>query len=303
MVDYDLCVAWNWEYDADFIRLLLEACSSYTLSVLQVEPPSLEVILHLLISQQMRFTTFIDRASDEDHRFFPLVEWASAFAKHYVNPHQKAVCAWDKAAMHYRLIAAGIHTPYTIILPPYTIQPDIAPVDLVPLGTQFTIKPSHGGGSQGVRMGASSFSQVVTARKEYPADTYLLQATIIPRNLAGHKAWFRVLYCYQGTYLCWWDPTSHHYAVVTNEELKKFHLGALDQITRTIATICELDLFSTEIALTSEGVFVVVDYANDQIDLRLQSKCVDGVPDIVIRAIANQLARQAALFRECPTGS
>ena len=38
MRDYDLCVAWNWEYDADFIALLEGGCKSKGLSMLQVTP-------------------------------------------------------------------------------------------------------------------------------------------------------------------------------------------------------------------------------------------------------------------------
>jgi hypothetical protein len=49
-----------------------------------------------------------------------------------------------------------------------------------------------------------------------------------------------------------------------------------------------LEWFSTEIALTLEK-FVVVDYVNDGIDTRIQSKAVDGVPDEVIKIIAQQL--------------
>jgi hypothetical protein len=49
-----------------------------------------------------------------------------------------------------------------------------------------------------------------------------------------------------------------------------------------------MDWFSTEIALTLEK-FVVVDYVNDGIDTRVQSRAVDGVPDEVIKNIARQL--------------
>jgi hypothetical protein len=49
-----------------------------------------------------------------------------------------------------------------------------------------------------------------------------------------------------------------------------------------------LDWFTTEIALTHEQ-FVVVDYVNDQIDTRVQSKAVDGAPDEIMQGIATQL--------------
>jgi hypothetical protein len=56
-------------------------------------------------------------------------------------------------------------------------------------------------------------------------------------------------------------------------------------------------LFSTEIALTKEGHFMVVDYVNDPVDLRMQSRAVDGVPDVYLESIAARLARLADRHR------
>ena len=58
-----------------------------------------------------------------------------------------------------------------------------------------------------------------------------------------------------------------------------------------------LHLFSTEIALTLEQHFVVVDYVNDQIDLRLQSDAPDGVPDQIVQRICEILAQM--IFNHC----
>ena len=41
--------------------------------------------------------------------------------------------------------------------------------------------------------------------------------------------------------------------------------------------------------------FVVVDYVNDGIDTRIQSKAVDGVPDEVMQGITSQLVELVAL--------
>jgi len=41
--------------------------------------------------------------------------------------------------------------------------------------------------------------------------------------------------------------------------------------------------------LTPGGRFVIVDYVNDPIDLRLQSKAPDGVPNEIVRDIAARL--------------
>jgi hypothetical protein len=69
-------------------------------------------------------------------------------------------------------------------------------------------------------------------------------------------------------------------------------LGSLRELIKRIARICQLDLFSTEIALTEEGRLLVVDYVNDPIDLRLQSRAMDGVPDFIIERIAIRIAEE-----------
>jgi hypothetical protein len=79
---------------------------------------------------------------------------------------------------------------------------------------------------------------------------------------------------------------------VTPSEENKYELKPLHDITKRIASICRLDWFTTEIALTHDK-FVVVDYVNDQIDTRIQSKAVDGAPDEVMRGVAGQLVMLA----------
>lgn len=77
--------------------------------------------------------------------------------------------------------------------------------------------------------------------------------------------------------------------MITSYEEEKYCLTPLREITSAIARVCNLDIFSTEIALTQDGNFIVVDYVNDQIDMRLQSKAVDGVPNEVVQDVAEQL--------------
>jgi len=58
-----------------------------------------------------------------------------------------------------------------------------------------------------------------------------------------------------------------------------------------IANITQLDFFSTEIVLTNDGKFVVIDYVNDQCDMRLKSRHIDGVPDSAVIQIIENMQR------------
>ena len=75
MNHYDLCVAWNWPYDADFMDLLYAYCLDRNLTVLPVTPDNLGDLLIALRRKQISFGVFFDRASEDDAEFM-------AFEKH-----------------------------------------------------------------------------------------------------------------------------------------------------------------------------------------------------------------------------
>lgn len=296
MQNYDICLAWNWEHDTDFVQVLESSCQTQELSLLQITPSTLNAALESLAAGQINFTCFLDRASDVDGRFLPLVEWAARNSKYWINPYRLARRAWDKALMDQKFQYAGLSTPISFVIPAYGDEPFIQPVDLQKLGDCFAIKPAHGGGGQGVVVQATCWDQVLAARQEYPADRYLLQAHITPDQLASRPAWFRVVYCGGDIFPCWWHPKTHIYTPITDSEESAYGLGALRTIAATIHEISCLTLFSTEIALTPDGCFTIIDHVNDPIDLRLQSKTPDGIPDDIVKAIANKMTSLARAY-------
>jgi hypothetical protein len=290
MIRYDLCLAWNWEYDRDFLGLLDQAFRKRRLFLFEVSPAGLESSMASLVRRESTAGAFLDRASEADVRFLPLVDWALGRGVLMLNAHERALRAMNKACMHLEFITAGIHTPYTIILSPWIEQPQHGNLDLEPLGTPFFIKPAHGGGGEGVVHEAETLAQVAAARRAFPNDHYLLQAHVKPATLGARPGWFRVIYCGGLVFPCWWDPETHAYTPVTDAEVELYGLEALTSTTVTIAGVCGLDIFSTEIAMTSARIPVAVDYVNHPIDLRLRSITPDGVPDAIVFAIAGRIA-------------
>ncbi len=285
LAEYDLCFAWNWEYDAGFARLLQECCFGLGLSMLQVTPETVQQAIQDTAAGKVSFSAYFDRASDVDEGFHPLADLARDAAILRINPLENARRAWDKATMHLELLTAGFHLPYSIILPPFTEQPGIPHADLSLLGGSYSCKPALGSGGDGVITRVDSWEQVLEARRERPAENYLLQSFIVPKTIADRPAWFRVIYCAGSIYPCWWHPDTHSYLPVTFAEQVAHGLFPLKEILARIADVCRLHLFSSEIALTQEGKFIVVDYVNDPIDLRLQSSVFDGVPDVIVRNV------------------
>ena len=291
---HDLCLAWNWEYDADLAAFLDEACRQQEVLLLQVTNYNVADITAALDRGELGFRAFLDRASDADPQFMPLVEWARLHCVRRINAFEQARRSWNKATMHSEFLRAGVHVPHTLILPPHGEQADLAAPDLDVLGPHFSIKPACRGGGEGVINGASSWSEVVTARQQYPSEPYLLQANIDPAQLNERQAWFRTLYCAGRVYPCWWNVSTHVYQPVTVAEEIAYGLAPLHWIVSRIADVSGLELFSTEIALTSSGEFVAIDYVNDPVDLRLQSKAMDGVPDDIVRDLSRRLAALVA---------
>jgi hypothetical protein len=287
-MQYDLCLPWYWEYDLDFVQMNERACTEQGLSFWPITPNDLLESITALYKGEKTFRTILDR-SQYDTRFEPIHRWSREQHVRRINPAEVSAWSEDKATMHLELITAGIYTPYTILLPPFIEQPVLPDLDLMPLGDRFVIKPSHGGGGEGVILGAFSLDQILRARMEFPEQKYLIQETVTSRTIQGQPAWFRIFYANGKTFPCWWHPLTHVFSMVTPQEENRYELFPLHAITQRIASLCKLDWFSTEIALTLEA-FVVVDYVNDGIDTRIQSKAVDGVPDEVMQGIAQQLA-------------
>lgn len=287
---YDLCLPWYWEYDDIFAGMVERACIEEGISLWQIKPDNLLESITALYKGVLTFKTLLNRGQG-DPRFDPIPRWAHEHGARRINPIEISRWSEDKATMHLEFISNGLHTPYTILLAPFLEQPVIPQIDLTPLGQNFVIKPSNGGGGEGVILGASSVDEILTARMEFPEQKYLIQAHVTPQMIEDAPAWFRVFYANGETYPCWWDPETHIYAPLTAEEESQYRLRRLRDVTKRIASICKLDWFSTEIALADE--FVVVDYVNDEIDTRVQSQAMDGAPDEVMEDVARQLVKIA----------
>jgi len=296
--EHDLAVAWSWEYDEAFVRVLEGACRERGLSLLEVTPATVAATVDALCRGELTFRALLDRAGDVDEAFLPLGEWGRAHGADVINPRHLAVRAWDKATMHLEFITAGLHTPHTVLLAPFVDEPDLPTPDLAPLGERFVLKPAHGGGGIGIVRDLSTWDEIQRIRHHNPHEKYLAQAWVTAAETADGPAWFRVIYSLGDVMPFWWGVTTHEYRAVTPDQEALHELEPLAGIVRTIAAVCRLDLFSTEIARRSaDGELVSVDYVNDPIDLRPLSTAHDGIPDGAVGRIAERIAERVARGR------
>ncbi len=290
---FHLAIAWNWEFDTDFIAGIESECSKLNISTYRINNENLSQVLRALKQYEIFFYAFFDRASDADPEFLPLVKWMEENATCLINPYHRLIHAVDKATMHLEFITNGLNVPNTIILPPFNQQRCLTlnEEELNKIGKPFVIKPANTtGGGTGVFLNATTLSDVIKIRQEHKNDKYLLQETIIPKILDGKRAWFRVYFAFNEIIPCWWDDTTHRYTELKNEDEIHYQLQGLRNSMELIRKICGLDFFSSEIAITETGKYVVVDYVNEVCDMRLQSKYYNGAPDAIVHKIEYLLA-------------
>jgi hypothetical protein len=209
-----------------------------------------------------------------------------------INLHDLQIRAADKATMHLEFLAHNIEVPYTIIISPYNHKQEVelSITELAKLGRPFIIKPANTtGGGVGVVMGAETLKEIIDARQSNKNDKYLLQETIKPIECAGRRAWFRVFYAFGDIIPVWWDDVTHIYSILSEDEERQLDVERLNKITECIHTVCQLDFFSTEVVYTADSRWVTVDYVNEMCDMRLKSRFVDGVPDIIVKRIVYRM--------------
>jgi hypothetical protein len=297
MKTWSLAIAWNWEFDEDFVAGIERECAKRDLTTYRIDPRNLSETLEKLKTGKVLFQAFYDRASDADSAFLPLVRLMQESAKYLINPNFRVQHAIDKATMHLEFITHGLNVPYTIILAPYNAQREIRldAAQLKQIGNPFVIKPANTtGGGTGVVLNAETPRDVMESRQLHKNDKYLLQQFIVPKNLDGRRGWFRVYSAFGEIIPCWWDDLTHRYSELSAEDEKRFGLEGLRDVLRTIEGISGLDFFSSEIALTENSKFVVVDYVNEVCDMRLQSRYVNGAPDAIVRRIEELTADAVA---------
>jgi len=298
--EFDFAVAFDWEYDQDFVERLADLAGQEGLSVFVVHSGNLRQTLIGLEEKQLAFRCLLDRASDTHPAFQPLQKICASSGTEIIEPVSRLAWASDKATMHLEFIAQGLLTPYTIILPPFQSAQEIqlSLADLALLGRPFMIKPANTtGGGIGVVDGAETLQDVLQARQEFRSDKYLLQEKVMPMERDGRRFWFRGFYAFGLIRCAWWDDRTHRYRIVESHEMTRYRLDSLEPVIRKIASICRLRFFSTEIARMPDERDIVIDYVNESCDMRLESRHPDGVPDRLVEDLSRQIIRS---IRELP---
>ncbi len=282
--------------DADdfFIHRVQQHCAEKRLNFFLVEPLWVEPFCDQFAKGKVWARTLLNMHS-EHHQpediYHRLVRLAHEKGTRTIDPPDVAQAAFDKARLHPRLAAAGFRVPFTVIVAHEEAAGfALSEADRSALGTPFVIKPGMGYGKRGVVLDATSERDLERCMTAWPDANYLLQQKITPRNVNGEPAYFRVFSVFGSIWCCWWNCFTDRYRAVAPSEEAEFALAPLREIAGRLSALTGMKFFSSEIALTEAGEFVLIDYVNDQCHLLSQSANPQmGVPDEVVAAIARRL--------------
>ena len=282
---FHLLLSYTWEYDKEFAERVNKIFQMNNLQLLVFNEKSIHEIVSLIRDRNYTINAYLDRASDVDENFNIVTQLLKDRDTYLINPLELSEVVVNKANMLPRVLASGLRTPQTFLLPPYDEHPDITfnDNDLNEIGRPFIIKPCYyTGGGDGVITDAMNLEEVFEARKIYSDDNYLVQKKIYPAFINGKRAWYRIIWAFGRIIISQWDDLQHIYSDdphdLPNENLQ----NEMKLIANKIAELCKLDYFSTEVVLTDSNELYVIDYVNDQIDMRLKSNHHDGVPESIV---------------------
>ncbi len=293
----DLLILWEWEYDDDFVFYLGAAARRNKLAVRFFHADDLATFYHYCDDPEFVPQVIIDRASDVHAELCTSLQTLKTRGSRIVNDPARMAWCRDKATMHLELVSSGIDVPYGIIASRDDAVDAVFSRAAEKLGLPFVIKPSEGGGGEGVILDATSVQHISHALKSSPTGKLVLQKKVEPAIILGRRAWFRIFYIVDHVVPCWWDDLTHLYQPLQTEQLPEDMLNKMKTTVMHIAQTTRIDFFSTEIAIARDGTLQVVDFVNEMCDMRMRSRHHNGVPDGLVLHVADCLIQHSVSQR------
>jgi hypothetical protein len=295
---YDLAMTHLLDADDYFIHRVQGHCAEAGLNFFLIEPLWVAGFLENLRAGGVWCRVLLNMHSDH-HRpedvYHRLVALAAQRGVTVIDPPETAIAAFDKARLHPRLIEAGLAVPPSVIVPREEAgRFKLSAEQAATIGAPFVIKPNMGYGRRGVVLDAMSEADLWRSVAAWDNSHYLLQKKIVPRQIEGRPAYFRVYHVFGEVWVCWWNHQTDEYRRLRPGDLDEATLETLRQTVRRIAALTSMSFFSSEIAVDESNQFIVIDYVNDQCHLLTQTANPRiGVPDDVVGEIAARLVAGA----------
>ena len=285
---YDIGICWTNPVEEKFIEILKKAVQVKRLSLFEITYANVEEAFVQIKQEKLRFGTFFDRASLDDSTFFLMAEKLKTQGVRVINDPMATIQGSNKAILHELYVKNGLPVPQTIIISPKTPKKELEQIPKK-LGIPFVLKPSHGGGGEGVQLAAKNTKDIKEFLKELVADKGLAQEYVVPVVVSRKTAWFRPVYAAGKVIPLWWDPHNHFYQEFGASAKENAIAQKLTVFAKKIAQLTGLELFSYELMIAEKERYLIVDYANHPIDLNTQEVVEGGLPPAVLEIIVRAL--------------
>lgn len=307
----DLAVGQREAGDERFFQWLREACAVRGLSCEVVDNRVVAQAHEAIQGGRLRIGTLLDLSAawwDHEDPYVQLCYAVKDTGGRVIDDPDAAMMADHKAVSHHRLQRAGIPVPPTVLLRRWVPDRGLTAEERAIVGEEVVIKPARGWGWKGVVLGVRGDLEVVSRARDFDrTDDFLVQrqvpySTLLDDHGVARPSWWRVFYLFGEIIPCWWNPENGEYRLLSLRDLWTHDLLPLARLAAEIARLSGMDFFSTEICLADEPAvsetpyqalgrqFYVIDYVNDQCDIRCQSQHAAGPPDEVVRHLADRFA-------------
>lgn len=289
MKSYDFGISWVYSKDKEFVRILKEKLKKRKLTFFEIGYNNVDEIIDKIKNDEISFNNLIDFASFEHPVFSHFASILESKNCNVINSKESIKNSYSKSKLFTLFEKENLPMRKTFIVNNGKKQnyKEIISKVKVP----FVITPSSSSYEHDIILNGKDPEDIGAFIENHETEEVLVQEFLTPKIIHGKIAWFRILYACGEMIIHWWDPQNSFYRTFgkTPEENKIKH--KLESYTEKISQLTELKLFSTEIILSQEGKYVIIDYANNPIDLSSQEYERDGIPKETLNQVAEAISK------------
>jgi hypothetical protein len=288
METFDLGIAWDRQEDNEFVEGLNNYALKEELKPYLLHGYNFYASLKDISEGNIHFRLFLNRTSEDDPVFSGLPDFLKRKGITFINHPDNAKKSADKFQMHSMFVSYGLPVPKTVFLKPQE-ERQVLEAKIQHVSVPCVLKSAFGSYDDGTALTINSLDDALRLMGQEQDKSYFAQERFMPINLENKPAWFKVLYYFGEIILCRWHPETGEYEILSLKQIYRLGLHEIWPITKKIRQACKLDFFSTEIVMKEDKKFLVIDYVNDQPDMRKKSKFSDGVPDEIVKKVIEKI--------------
>lgn len=290
MKSYDIGISQVYAKDERFVKFLREKAKSKNQNIIQVDYNNVSSVIDSVNKNEINFRLFLDLGSFENPVFAFLSEKLSNKETKIINSPESMKNSFSKSHLHEVLKSNDIPLRKTFVLNKKA-KNNLGKV-IKDLGKPFVLSPGVSSYEKGIILNAKDKGDIKTILDDYPKEDVLAHEYLVPKIINEKVAWFRIIYSCGEILYHWWDPNNHFYIQFGNSDEENKITNETKNYVEKIAELTGLCLFSTEIISDTNGNYVIIDYANNPIDLSSQKDERDGVPEETLNKIADSILKE-----------